>query len=768
MSRGLSSLAGVARFAGRGKEPVVQICGEDVGLPGGRAVRRVCVMGGVHGNEMLGVALVRRLAEEMRKGWWAFEGKAWTELVLVEGNPRAIEIGSRGSSPHADLNRHFSSDLFERNDVKKVRWRARNGLYEEIRAAELAPLLQNSDDLIDIHATNKPSEPFVRIGGYCGPQQLELASWFANLSSQPGKRMKLLIDPNYVLGGRICATDEFVNAFGGTGVCLETGAYNEMRCEKEVYGRLIEYLSFEHCLRPLPENPIGTEYLSSKLVRSNDDIVLKYGSRFLKLGKNALSLSLQKEEKSLVLQSNFSHIFDAYRLESCHVLTEKGFSWAKGKGTMNWEKAFEGEALGETTHDLDSAVSEKPFINERYTAVKDSVLLFPKPGHLWSLGRPLFWLASEIDLSTTQKDRDTPTYVTKEELNRSSQSLIAEGEVEEEFGQKQDDKEESGQVDSAELVGVQGPNEAMLSRARDKIIGRVRTSNETTFSFLYSAPGFYTVPKSGKTKLILPLRNDHFSENFGHMPVKANIRNVVPIKKDTTRKSFETFEISKTFARYAKLKPKDIVPASLLQTTIFAVHNRNPVLKEDTIPMYGTPLKEEKIHFLRGTSPFTSPRISVRSKLHCFRSIEMKQSFLGIRFPEAAGELARAICNSDELHDLKPRVENGQFLVFRLNFRGDTFLRTDPQHGQDKDLQLLYTSGTLLSDVGATYVDLARIVLAFSKITLEVVNEYHCTYDKRGAPLGRLAEFGPLSLPRGCVAPGGVLTRTPQLGISSL
>src|SRR3954469_25747264 len=97
---------------------LISRCGMDA-LPesvwqfsGPRPGSRVLVLGGVHGNEVTGVMLVERLCALLENG--AFALAAGT-LTLVVGNPRAVEFGTRGSEPHADLNRSFTTEALDVN-----------------------------------------------------------------------------------------------------------------------------------------------------------------------------------------------------------------------------------------------------------------------------------------------------------------------------------------------------------------------------------------------------------------------------------------------------------------------------------------------------------------------------------------------------------------------------------------------------------------------------------------------------------------------------
>jgi len=166
---------------------------------GARPGRRVLVLGGVHGNEVTGVMVVERLRADLENGALVLAGGT---LTLVVGNPRAVELGTRGSEPHADLNRSFTARALDATGPDG---------YEARRARELAPIIAASDLVVDLHATNKPSDPFA-IAMVDTPEHRELCALFAC--------DKLLLVPEDVIGG---TTTGYAQAHGSIGVCFESG-----------------------------------------------------------------------------------------------------------------------------------------------------------------------------------------------------------------------------------------------------------------------------------------------------------------------------------------------------------------------------------------------------------------------------------------------------------------------------------------------------------------------------------------------------------------
>ncbi|MEO0594354.1 MAG: succinylglutamate desuccinylase/aspartoacylase family protein, partial [Myxococcota bacterium] len=127
-----SSLEGLTRFDGPKPGPVVAL------------------IGSMHGNEPCGAYAVNKLHQELRLDTLNLERGS---LVLVIGNPRAIEEGSRFTHGGVDLNRVFDFEFL--NTVPESEW-----AYEHRRAAEMRPYLEEWDAVLDLHSTSFPTEPF--------------------------------------------------------------------------------------------------------------------------------------------------------------------------------------------------------------------------------------------------------------------------------------------------------------------------------------------------------------------------------------------------------------------------------------------------------------------------------------------------------------------------------------------------------------------------------------------------------------------------------
>jgi len=156
------------------------------------------------------------------------------DLIVGIGNPEACKANTRFVDQ--DLNRCFSTRLLK----------SPKSSVELDRARFLAPHLRSMSFLLDVHSTNAPSEPFVRMSGPIDSslsdserknfnlkfKRLFLATCLSLVSKGP---LPLLLDPFYKLGGQVCTTDDFVNQAGGLSMCLETGLAEEVDKADVVY-----------------------------------------------------------------------------------------------------------------------------------------------------------------------------------------------------------------------------------------------------------------------------------------------------------------------------------------------------------------------------------------------------------------------------------------------------------------------------------------------------------------------------------------------------
>lgn len=178
---------------------------------------RVVILGSVHGDERVGMAVVRMLPTVIKPEY------VHGTIELVVGNPRAYEKNIR--FVEFDLNRLFGSEM---------PMGAEAGAYEVNRAAELKSCLKDADYLLDIHSTIKPSVPFVYAADDSGHRTL--AASFGTpyiVSAAPGFRPQDLIS----------STDTYVDAHGGLGFTYESGWHKDTAAYDTVLDRTRRFLA---------------------------------------------------------------------------------------------------------------------------------------------------------------------------------------------------------------------------------------------------------------------------------------------------------------------------------------------------------------------------------------------------------------------------------------------------------------------------------------------------------------------------------------------
>lgn len=300
---------------------------------------RVAVLGGVHGNERTGVEVVNRLVQRLgaapaNRDVAEARALGRGELTLAIANPDAVERDVR--FVEVDLNRCFGEHLHQ----------AMPPSVEQRRAAELSRYLRELDVLVDLHATNKPSQPFARLPGPVSGDFMSRCEHLF-LSELPPQCRTVLWDPAGIIAGGTM-TDEFALRHSGSAsgncayICYESGLASDTEA---VHGTLTAVLALlNRTGAPLEE---GTWASSANSPPSRD--------------------------------WNHFKVTEVFRFD------ERGFEWANGCGQENFEYVPEGTVYGRRCRS-----------GEELVAPEDSYMVFPKVKSLWALGSPLGWLARSI------------------------------------------------------------------------------------------------------------------------------------------------------------------------------------------------------------------------------------------------------------------------------------------------------------------------------------------------------------------------------------
>lgn len=163
--------------------------------------KHILILGGTHGNEETGVAVVAALQREL-----ADTPLQSGTIRLAIGNPRAVAQGKRFSANGADLNKLFRKEVLE----------GEKDVYEVERAQLLAPYISDSDIVIDIHSTQQQTATAF-ISSAIDEEHESVYRWFRTLAPI------VIEDPDYIFAGEPASVDEYADTLGKIGICLETG-----------------------------------------------------------------------------------------------------------------------------------------------------------------------------------------------------------------------------------------------------------------------------------------------------------------------------------------------------------------------------------------------------------------------------------------------------------------------------------------------------------------------------------------------------------------
>lgn len=244
------------------------------------------ISGGIHGNERTGIEVVLRIKHALENGILTHTSGT---LFLLLGNLKAIEQNERWSDSSVDLNRCFGTlsehlqDSFEEQRAETIK-----------NALALQDRQPNSVIGIDIHATNKPSKPFLVLQPRPSPL---LTSLFSHIMGAHA----LLYDPDWIFTGAPATFDDYFNSNNHAGFCYETGCADDLSRVGEVFNEMVSLAESQNVLRR----------------------------------KNSI-LERQKDARSL----------PAFALRHAIILSDKGFSYAHRMGLATFQEFSNGDLLG--------------------------------------------------------------------------------------------------------------------------------------------------------------------------------------------------------------------------------------------------------------------------------------------------------------------------------------------------------------------------------------------------------------------------------------
>ena len=212
---------------------------------------RLIVTAAVHGNEVCGVAAIRRVVEQLDSGALQLQCGTLTLVPIV--NPLAYQRGQREGE--RNLNRNLRPPVIAQD-------------YEDRIARQLCPLLAAHEVLLDLHSFNNPGEPFAMLGPRDNRGELEpfaheaaenalaltvgtsriVEGWLSTYElglqrraarCQGGSRQQALVqDAHYGVG-----TTEYMRSQGGYGITLECGQHADPQAPELAYRAILRTLA---------------------------------------------------------------------------------------------------------------------------------------------------------------------------------------------------------------------------------------------------------------------------------------------------------------------------------------------------------------------------------------------------------------------------------------------------------------------------------------------------------------------------------------------
>lgn len=256
---------------------------------------KVMIIGGTHGNELAGIEVVKRLIAGFDSGELKLKAG---EIRLAFGNPDAIEAGERFIDGN-DLNRCFSAEVLKSGQT-----------VEADRARLLALNIAEVDVLIDIHATNTPSRPFI-VSRVDAEHEAVYKFFHGDY---------VLADPNLIFGGEPVATEEYADSIGKVGVCYEAGFAEDISRVDEIYEEILMYLASVDLIDfetefEMPQKPVVYEIVEAvklqgdyfEFAEGNDAHSFKFIERGSVLGRDARGEFIVDDDYYIIFQKKREH-----------------------------------------------------------------------------------------------------------------------------------------------------------------------------------------------------------------------------------------------------------------------------------------------------------------------------------------------------------------------------------------------------------------------------------------------------------------------------
>lgn len=136
-----------------------------------KRINQVAIVGGVHGNELTGIYLVKKFEQFPQ----LIQRKNFETFTLL-GNPQAFEVGRRYIDQ--DLNRCFHSQSLHDQTLSSYEKSRAKTIYQQLKPPNKSPV----DLIIDLHSTTA-NMGLTLILGNTHPFNLQLAAYLSSINS---------------------------------------------------------------------------------------------------------------------------------------------------------------------------------------------------------------------------------------------------------------------------------------------------------------------------------------------------------------------------------------------------------------------------------------------------------------------------------------------------------------------------------------------------------------------------------------------------------
>ena len=211
------------------------------------SIGKVAVVGGIHGNELTGIYLVKKFQQFPELLW-----RKSFECQTVIANPQAVAVNRRYID--RDLNRCFGNE-----DLSNLELTG----YENVRAKEIATQLgskdrSNSDVIIDLHSTTS-NMGLTILPSSRHPFNMRLGAYLSTL--HPDVRIACGIECNQ--------NEPMLRSLSSLGCTIEVGAIPQGVLNADLFQKtemlvhaILDYVEAQNLGKSLPVTPCLTVYQS--------------------------------------------------------------------------------------------------------------------------------------------------------------------------------------------------------------------------------------------------------------------------------------------------------------------------------------------------------------------------------------------------------------------------------------------------------------------------------------------------------------------------